>query len=115
MAYVNSMIDELKNTNNNYTVVTGFPIPQRLSSVDEFEAVRCTRSAEFHFLFDKIKIGPLQCTDNTNMKVLMGSRASPDIPSGNYYMVTNEFFPLGATGIRTYLQGNALGEGFSYQ
>lgn len=86
-----------------------------------FDAVRCSRWAEFNFFIDKVKIGPLQCMKNDNLKVRMGIQATSAIPEGNYYLTTNSDclpfygYSLAANGILPYLEGIAPSEINSFQ
>lgn len=72
---------------------------------DEFKAVRCTRYAEFNFLIDKVKIGKLQCANESDFKVLMGYKANPAIPHGDYYLATSSetFYGIADNGVMPYL------------
>lgn len=94
------------------------PYPAISDHYDQpFDAVRCSRSEEFNFFIDKVKIGKLHCRENANMKVQMGKPASGLIPSGNYYLVTDSshYYSLGINGTRPYLDGNALAQEFNFQ
>lgn len=88
-----------------------------LFNVPSFDAVRCSRFAEYNFFIDKVKIGQLQCLKNDKVKVLMGYQASSTIPNGSYYMATNSefFYSIGGAGTSPYLDGNAMGETSNFQ
>lgn len=81
-----------------------------------FEAVLCSRFAEFNFFFDKVKFGKLQCTQSSNTKVIMGYQLSPETPSGNYYLTTNSefWYSIGENGTKAYLDGVAPAENFGF-
>lgn len=78
-----------------------------------FKAVRCSRLMEFDFLFYKVKFGKLQCTTGN---FVMGIRADPSTPSGNYYFTTNSeyVYALEDNGTRPYLDGNAPDQEFGF-
>lgn len=83
----------------------------------KFKAVRCTRFAEFNFFIDKVKIGKLQCVNDSLVEAIMGYEANPAIPPGNYYLITNSeiFYAISDYGITPYLTDNALEETYSFQ
>lgn len=86
----------------------------------EYDAVRCTRPAEFNFLIDKVKLGKLQCfplSGNVVNKPIMGVNMKSTFSEGDYYLVTNSDVEssLGKNGTRPYIDGNALAEGLNFQ
>lgn len=116
--YYNLYWDEVNKQNSTQFV--------KIPVLPKYEAVRCTRLAEFHFLFDKLKIGQLKCTIDANMKVLMGYPAGSSIPSGDYYLSTDSEpgsnpeagkfgYALGADGTRPYLDNNGVIDAFNFQ
>lgn len=87
------------------------------SEFSGFNAVRCSRFAEFNFLFDKVKIGKLQCVNDSSAEVLMGYSTNPAISPGNYYLATfsDIFYGIGIDGVTPYFSDNVMGETHSFQ
>lgn len=81
-----------------------------------FEAVLCTRFAEFNFLIDKVKFGKLQCSRSSDMKVIMGYELNSATPTGNYYLTTNSefWYSIGENGTDPYVNGIVPTEDFDF-
>lgn len=83
----------------------------------KFNAIRCTRFAEFNFFIDKVKVGKLQCVNANGLQAIMGYEANPAIMPGNYYLSTNSgmFYAVSNYGTTPYLNNNATNEEHGFQ